>query len=81
MSAKCWQYTSNHKYKSLREEGIVHCFLQFKGVVQQKPRERDKNVTSFYYSDSVLPEVITHYKKARPNTGMRGITLLHCNVS
>ena len=55
-------------------------FFNTKGIVLQKPCKRGQTVTGKFYRDSVLSDLKKHYAATRPNTGMRGIKILHDNA-
>lgn len=51
-------------------------FFNSKGLVLQKPCKPGETITRKFDSDSVLSRVKNFNKKARPNTGIRGIKLV-----
>lgn len=52
-------------------------FFNTKGIILQKPHKRVKRASLANATRCVLSEVNQLYKRARSNTGMRGIKLLH----
>ncbi|XP_060594912.1 histone-lysine N-methyltransferase SETMAR-like [Ruditapes philippinarum] len=56
-------------------------FFGIHGVVTQVPIPKGRTVTAKFYKRIVLNKVDKYYRKRRPNTGMRGLYLLHDNAT
>ena len=59
---------------------LLSIIFNAKGAVLQKPCKPREVMTRMLYRDTVLSQVKNFYTKAPPNTGMRGIKLLHNNT-
>ena len=55
-------------------------FFNTKGVLLQKPCQKGKTITGKYYKEEILKKLVSDLKMARPNTGLRGLKLLHDNA-
>ena len=53
-------------------------FIKFSKVLILTPKGR--TIAGSFYAKYVLSQVVDHYKKVRPRTGVRGIKLFHDNA-
>ena len=56
-------------------------FFDCDGIVARVPVPEKTSVTGKFYKENVLSAVVNYYVTTRPQTGVRGLHILHDNVS